>query len=124
MFWWFILVCDLLMPAIMIFFGRMMWKHPPKEINYMIGYRTARSTKNIDTWKFAHDYCGRLWWKLGWIMLPLSAAVHIPFYHSSKDELSALCFLLIFSQFMILLMTVVPTERALKRTFDDEGKRK
>lgn len=60
-FWWFMFCCNLLIPAIFIFAGRMMWKHYPKEINDILGYRTKRSMKNIDTWKFAHEYCGRLW---------------------------------------------------------------
>ena len=41
-----------------------MSKYPPKEINGIIGYRTTMSRKNMDTWKFAHDYCGKLWLKL------------------------------------------------------------
>ena len=64
-FWWFIFVCDLLIPIIMITAGNMMWKHAPKKINRIIGYRTARSMKNIDTWNFAQKHCGRLWWKIG-----------------------------------------------------------
>lgn len=37
-FWWFILICDCLIPAIMIIAGRMMWKHCPKKINGVVGY--------------------------------------------------------------------------------------
>jgi len=29
----------------------MMYKHPPKSINAIYGYRTARSMKNDETWK-------------------------------------------------------------------------
>lgn len=84
-FWWFMFVCNLLIPAILILAGRMMWKHCPKKINGVLGYRTARSMKNMDTWKFAHEYCGRLWWKTGWIMLVPSVLVQIPFVHSNDD---------------------------------------
>ena len=62
-FWWFMLICDLIVPIVMIIGGRMMWKHCPKSINGIVGYRTNRSMKNMDTWKFAHKYCGKLWWK-------------------------------------------------------------
>lgn len=64
-FWLFMFVCNMLTPAIMIIAGYMMWKHCPPEINPIWGYRTIRAMKNMDTWKFAHDYCGRLWWKIG-----------------------------------------------------------
>ena len=36
-FWWFILICDCIIPAIMIIVGRMMWKHCPKKINGLLG---------------------------------------------------------------------------------------
>ena len=123
-FWWFMLDCDLLVPVLMIGTGYMMWKHPPKEINWVMGYRTSRSTKNLDTWKFAHDYCGRLWWKAGWIMLIPTAAVHIPFYRSSVDEIGTMASVLVGVQLVILILSIIPTERALKKTFTDEGIRR
>ncbi len=36
-FWWFIFVCDLLIPILMIIAGNMMWKHAPEKINGKIG---------------------------------------------------------------------------------------
>ena len=77
-FWWFMLLCDLLIPTVMMLAGYMMRKHCPKQINRVVGYRTARSMKNMDTWKFAHDYCGRLWQRIGAFLLPLSVLIHIP----------------------------------------------
>ena len=62
-FWWFMLICDMIIPIDMVIVGRVMWKHCPKHINGISGYRTTRLMKNMDTWKFAHDYCGKLWWK-------------------------------------------------------------
>ena len=45
---------DLMIPLIMIVFGKVFLKNPPKEINLIYGYRTGRSMKNKDTWNFAH----------------------------------------------------------------------
>ena len=53
-FWIFMLIMDLLTPAIMIGFGRGFMKHPPKTINMVYGYRTSMSMKNKETWDFAH----------------------------------------------------------------------
>ena len=47
-------LCNLLMPSIMVIAGYCMYKNPPKEINGLIGYRTAMSEKNKDTWAVAH----------------------------------------------------------------------
>lgn len=116
-FWWFMLICDLLIPALMIILGRMMWKHPPQSINGIVGYRTKRSMQNMETWKYAHDYCGRLWWKIGWIMLPVSAVVHLPVYRGSDNEIGAVGGILCTLQIVMLLVPVFLTERALKKKF-------
>ena len=31
-FWWFMLICDMIIPIVMVIVGRMMWKHCPKHI--------------------------------------------------------------------------------------------
>ena len=123
-FWWFILVCDLLVPFTMLIAGRMMWKHCPKHINGVIGYRTRRSMKNIETWKFAHDYCGRLWWKLGlWMIVP-SVLVHIPFYHRDEDTIGNVSLILVIVQCIAFVLSILPTEHALKKRFHDDGTRR
>lgn len=123
-FWWFMLCCDILIPIIMIIGGRVMWKHPPKEINGMMGYRTSRSMKNMDTWTFAHDYCGRLWWKIGWIILIPSIIVHILIYGQSDNVVGIVGGILVLIQTIILVVSIFPTEKALKNTFTKDGKRK
>ncbi|MGN0169490.1 MAG: SdpI family protein [Lachnospiraceae bacterium] len=123
-FWWFMLCCDVLMPVFMIIAGRWMWKRPPKTINGTAGYRSSRSMMNMDTWKFAHDYCGRLWWKIGWIMLVPSILIHIPLYGGSENAIGITCGILITIQTIVLIVSIFPTEKALKRTFTDSGQRR
>ena len=123
-FWWFLLACDLFIPLIMVISGWMMWKNAPNSINGIYGYRTTRSMKNMDTWKFAHDYCGRLWWKLGWILFVISLVAHILFYGASENAIANLAGILCTVQCVALVASIIPTEIALKKNFDDEGKRK
>ena len=118
------LICDLLIPVVMLIAGRSMWKHCPKNINCVMGYRTTRSMKNMDTWKFAHDYCGRLWWKLGAIMIVPSALIHIPFYKSNEKTLGIIGGILVTIQCIVLIVSIFPTESALKKTFYDDGTRR
>ncbi len=54
-FWIFMLIMLLLIPFSMFGLGMYFCKNIPKEINCIFGYRTSRSMKNQDTWKFAHD---------------------------------------------------------------------
>ncbi len=79
-FWWFAFGCDVLIPLMMILFGRIMWKCCPSKINSWYGYRTARSMKNMDTWKFAHRHFGKQWWKIGWLILLPSVLILLPAY--------------------------------------------
>ena len=122
-FWWVMLFCDLLIPVTMLIGGRAMWKHCPNSITGLFGYRTRRSMKNMDTWKFAHDYCGRLWWKLGlWMFVP-SVLIHIPIYHSTEDQIGTVAMILVIVQCIVLIASIIPTEHALKKTFDRNGNR-
>ena len=123
-FWWFMLACDMLIPALMIGFGILMLKKPPKEINGLFGYRTAMSMKNMDTWRFAHDYAGSLWWKIGLIMAVPSIVVHIPFYNASEEAVSVLGIVVTTVQCIVLIAMIFPVENALKKTFNPDGTRR
>ena len=70
-FWIFMLLCVLMIPLTMIYFGQRFFKSPPKSINATFGYRTTMSMKNQETWKLAHTVCGRYWYCCGWLLLPL-----------------------------------------------------
>lgn len=118
------LACDLIVPGIMVLAGWMMWKHCPQDINVAYGYRTLRSMRNMDTWKFAHAHCGRLWWKLGLALLIPSILIHIPFFKSGKELVSAVSMIIMAVQTAILVASIFPTEAALKRTFNDDGTRR
>ena len=123
-FWWFMFVCNLLIPIILIIAGRMMWKHCPQKINAVYGYRTRRSMKNMDTWKFAHDYCGKLWWKIGWLSLIPSVVIQVPFFNSNEDVIGIMGTIICILQLIILIASIFPTEAALKRNFNNDGTRK
>ena len=118
------LLFNLLIPAVMIIAGRIMHKHCPKDINWIYGYRTARSMKNMDTWTFAHEYCGKLWWKIGWWILVPSVLVMIPFWNSSEEAVATIGTVVMTVQLVVLIASIFPTENALKRTFNEDGTRK
>ena len=122
--WWVIFFSDLLVPLVMIIAGAIMQRRPPKDINCLLGYRTTRSMKNMDTWRFAHEHCGRLWWRVGLVMLALSAISHIPFYNSDEATLTVLELVVMTIECIALIVSIFPTEAALKRVFDENGNRK
>ena len=123
-FWWFMLICNLLLPVIMMAAGRMMWRHCPKKINGIYGYRTRRSRMNQDTWRFAHEFCGRLWWRAGLFMVVPTILVFLPFLHSSDEAIGAIGLIPCLIQCAVMLLSIAATEHALKRTFTEEGRRR
>lgn len=118
----FLFVTGLLVPAVMLITGWFMHKHPPKDINWVVGYRTGRSMKSPKAWRFAQKKTGAIWKKVGAIALIASAAVQIPFFFLSADAFSIASLVLMFIQLFVLFMTIPPVERALKKEFPDTKK--
>ncbi len=119
------LLCNMLIPATMYFAGKMMRDNPPERINGFYGYRTSMSRKNRDTWAFAHDHAGKLWVKIGRIMLVVTVAAHIPLYFTeNEDTLSIISLIIVGLQLTALLASIIPTEKALKENFNADGTRK
>ncbi len=82
------------------------------------------SKKNADTWKFAHQYCGKLWMKLGILLLLATIVAMIPFTHSDDDTIGIVELIVTAVQVTVLLISIVPVEKALKKTFDENGVRR
>jgi hypothetical protein len=123
-FWIFMMVMDLLIPLIMIVFGKYFMKNVPKEINNFFGYRTSMSMKNKETWEFAHHYCGKLWLAIGFIMLVPSAIAMLFTIGKSESVIGTFGGILCGIQLVFLIGSIFPTEIALKNNFDEHGNRK
>ena len=123
-FWIFMLIVDLLIPFTMIWFGRYFLKKAPKEINMVFGYRTAMSMKNEETWEFAHKYCGKIWYVWGLIMLPVTVLFLLLTIGKSENCVGTVGGITCMVQLISLIGSIFPTEIALKRNFDINGKRR
>ena len=123
-FWWWMFICNILVPVIMAAAGLLMWARCPKEINSFFGYRTVRSMKNHDTWKFAHRYAGRLFFIVGLATLVPTVAAQIPFYNSPDNVIGTISVIIMSVQLAIIVLSLIPTEIALKKNFNDDGTRK
>lgn len=110
-------LCNLLIPVVVIVTGRIMWKHYPKNINGLVGYRTTLSMKNMDTWRFANEHCGRLWYKMGLFMLVFSVLVSVLLLRTNDNTYSMISLIFVLLQCIILIVSIIPTELALKKCF-------
>ena len=121
----FMFIMLLIIPAVMVGFGAYFMKRAPKKINYVFGYRTARSMKNEDTWKFAHNFIGKIWLVCGAVLLVVGTASFFTFTANKNENAASIASLIILGvQLLVLMCSIIPTESALKKTFDENGNRK
>lgn len=124
LFWIFMLVMSILIPTIMVAFGRRFRKAAPDKINRVFGYRTKRSMMNKNTWEFAHEYMGNLWFRWGKIIRPISLIIMLLTAGRSEDIVGTVGAIVITAQLIPLFVCVGLTEKALKENFDDYGRRR
>ncbi|WP_025725229.1 SdpI family protein [Acholeplasma granularum] len=113
-----------LIPLMMFIFGLYFHKSPPKEISDYIGYRTKYSKLNQDTWTFANKFMGILWFRLSFVVLAFSL-IPIPFIYNKNQEVIAIILVsTLLVQTLILIISIIPVEIALRKHFDSKGNRK
>lgn len=108
--------------SMMIGFGKFFMKGGPKQINDAFEYRTTRSMKNQETWRFAHQYSGKIWLYSGLALLPISIAAMLFVYGKSVDMTGIAGLIIVIAQMIVMICAIPFTEAALKRNFDDLGK--
>ncbi len=131
LFWFFMFIMNLLIPLTMVVCGKMFVKKCPprhssgrKEYGVAYGYRTPMSNKNDDTWAFAHQHSGRLWIAIGWALTLISVVAMLFLLRKPFNEVGWYGGLLTLLQCLALVASIFPTEVALRRTFDKNGRRK
>ena len=120
----FMLIVVLLIPLTMLLFGWLFFRRTPKEINYVFGYRTKRSMRNEETWKFANQYFGKVWYLCGLLSAPLSVIAMAIVFEKGTETMSTVGFIITMIQTIPLVGAMISTEIALKTYFDEHGRRK
>lgn len=122
--WIFLTIMNMLIPLTMIVLGYYFGKRAPKKINYFVGYRTSMSMINEDTWVFAHKHFGRTWFIAGLILLPVSLIIMILLIDNNIETLGFIGTIVVIGQSVIMILCIIPTEMALRKAFDKNGKRR
>jgi uncharacterized membrane protein len=87
-------------------------KNPPKEINFIYGYRTKRSMASQEQWDFAQKYSAKEMMNHGKYMMLLSL---LGLFLQPGETFSIICAVALISLSCILL--IVNTEKKLKQKF-------
>ncbi len=117
-----IYVMTLLIPLLMLVTGLIFSRWTPKSINYLFGYRTRRSMINQETWNFANRTMGRIW--ITWSLLLLIPSILVLFFLKTRVEQNLETWIVVLTlvQLAVLILSIIPVERALKAKFDDKGR--
>jgi len=105
----------LLVGVIFMITAAIVYKFPPKRINYLYGYRTSASMKSQERWDFAQRYSSIKMIQAGAVMVMLSLfGIVFPLEENTKFIIGLLlvlpaCFFMFFT-----------TERALKKKFPND----
>lgn len=122
--WILLFILSLFIPLLMLIFGVVFLKKTPNKINPVYGYRSRRSMKSPEAWKFAHFLCAKIWIALGAILLVVSLVAMLFMLNKSEDVIGIVFQILMYSQLAIMILSIIPVEIALKRTFDENGNKK
>lgn len=111
-------------PIVMIIFGNMFLKNPPKEPNLAFGFRTKFSMKSQETWDFSQNLNGKYWKTLGLVLLPLSNATLAIMNGYDIDTIGKVVGVIEIVQCLFMLGSTVAVSAKLKKVFDANGVRK
>ena len=119
--WGIILLVVCVMYATMIGFGLFFYLAGPKKINFVFGYRSPMSMKNLNTWKFGNIYAGRCMWSTGAVLLVGSLVTLFVVMNSSETVIRNAGIVIIIAHAVMIFGSVISTEIALRKRFDHHG---
>ena len=111
-------------PLIMIIFGNMFLKNPPKKPNWAFGYMTKFSVKSQETWDFSQNLIGKYWKTLGLVLLPLSNATLAIMNGCDIDTIGKVVGVIEIIQCLFMIGATFAVSSKLKKVFDANGVRK
>ncbi|MCI5911825.1 MAG: SdpI family protein [Oscillospiraceae bacterium] len=80
--------------------------------------------KNDDTWKFANEICGKLWWRIGWILFFSTILIFLIIIKFSDSTSTFITIFLMTVECLMIVLSIILVEKAMKKTFDKDGNRK
>lgn len=108
-------------PLMILLIGVLFYYKAPKKINYIYGYRTSMSMKNQETWRYAHQVCGKMWIGIGLFMSIVTALTLMIFLNSGSNKPSDSIAFLVIVQVGLLMGSILPVEISLRKRFDKDG---
>lgn len=102
--------------GLLFFFSIAFYFYPPKKINSLYGYRTNKSMKNEEVWRFANSFFNKT--LLKYAAISLVAALLFVYVITVEITWQPMVILL-----LTLAVSVIKTEQVLSQNFDSDGKK-
>lgn len=103
-----------IIPILITLIGVLMYKRPPKKVNWFVGYRTRKSMKNEKVWEKANRYCGKLWIVIGLAMIVVAILLNILFYFRIIIFSETILAIIVFCQIIPLILSGLMIENKIK----------
>lgn len=117
----FILLLNLfhtILSLVIMGFGYLLYKYPPKRINYVMGYRSKNSMSSQEKWDFANIYSGKVIVKTQLIPIAILWITAYFIRNLDKDMIGKISILMAGLQISVIFVSIFLTERALKKEFE------
>ena len=103
-----------IIPILITLIGILMYKRPPKKVNWFVGYRTRKSMKNEKVWEEANRYCGKLWIIIGLAMIVVAILLNVLFYFRIIIFSETILTIIVLSEIIPILLSGLMVEYKIK----------
>ena len=79
---------------------------------------------NNGDWEFAHKYIGKLWFRFGLLLIPITVIPMLFVIGNSENVVATVGLIVSFVNTVTLIIPIFFTEKALNKAFDKDGNRK
>ena len=120
-----LLIGSVLIVPLVILLGGYIMRNMGSDRNNLVGYRTARSMSSPEAWLYANQECGRLWKRLGYILLWASpATMGIVIWLTGLTNFAAYPWAILAitgTQIGTMFWSIWQIEKKLRMRFDKDG---
>ena len=103
-----------IIPILITLIVILMYKRPPKKVNWFVGYRTRKSMKNEKVWEEANRYCGKLWIIIGLAMIVIAVLLNVLFYFRIIIFSETILTIIVLSEIIPIILSGLMVERKIK----------
>lgn len=111
-----LLTC-IIIPVLITVMGGIIMNNPPKNRLGSFGYRTERSRRSGEAWRFANKMAGRIWFYEGFALIALSIAGVYLMRNSDEMGFTITIIVTLVIQAVLISVPVIFVEKALKDKF-------